>query len=514
MGNSDTFTPGDGCLLEVTKYCRTISSCPHGGGCREHSRVPIVIYANVLLILGCALSAQSRAQSSSGRESRVDGEYINQHANCSLPDSTPLSLTDVMGLALCNSPKSRGSWAALRAQGLQLRVDLGAYLPTVSADGGIGLDHTGTSVPEVPFYDSNVKAQGRKAELKFNLVLLDFGQRAAKVEHDRALVAAAAASQDETFQEVLLNAGQTYYDTVDAIALLDSTKMVETISQDSYIVTKARYDAGAGVITDVLQAQTAYLQSKVKRETADGDSAIAHGNLALQIGLAADTFYTLRDPAGSDSVVDAELEPANVLIAAAEKANPKVVAAIAKLSAAEADIKAAVALGKPTIGLLAQVSRQEQLLRGENNLFSFTQTPASNVTRDRQVNLEFSIPVFNGFSHRYGIQQANAQAAASKAQLQDTKQQLDLEVWTAYQSVKTQTQKIRETAELLAVAHQSYNASLERYRVGSGSILDVLSAQSAVANADEQRIEAVSNWRIAKLKLAASLGDLGLWLTE
>ena len=47
-----------------------------------------------------------------------------------------------------------------------------------------------------------------------------------------------------------------------------------------------------------------------------------------------------------------------------------------------------------------------------------------------------------------------------------------------------------------------------RYRAGVGSMLDLLSAQSALASAKQQNVEAVYSWYIAKAALAQSMGKL------
>jgi outer membrane protein TolC len=47
-----------------------------------------------------------------------------------------------------------------------------------------------------------------------------------------------------------------------------------------------------------------------------------------------------------------------------------------------------------------------------------------------------------------------------------------------------------------------------RYKAGVGAILDLLNAQSALANARQQNIQAIYTWRIAKAALAQSIGQL------
>jgi outer membrane protein len=83
-----------------------------------------------------------------------------------------------------------------------------------------------------------------------------------------------------------------------------------------------------------------------------------------------------------------------------------------------------------------------------------------------------------------------------------------LDVWEAYQNLTTATQTIRTSADLLASAEQSERVALGRYKAGVGNILDVLNAQSALANARLQRIQAVLDWYVSRAALARAIGTL------
>ncbi|ALK30709.1 hypothetical protein Bpla01_28540 [Burkholderia plantarii] len=60
------------------------------------------------------------------------------------------------------------------------------------------------------------------------------------------------------------------------------------------------------------------------------------------------------------------------------------------------------------------------------------------------------------------------------------------------------------------LAQQSYAAAEHRYQIGVGSILELLNTQSALANAKKQRIQALTDWRSARLQLASKLGRLDM----
>ena len=70
------------------------------------------------------------------------------------------------------------------------------------------------------------------------------------------------------------------------------------------------------------------------------------------------------------------------------------------------------------------------------------------------------------------------------------------------------SQTVRTSADLLASAEHSERVALGRYKAGVGTILDLLNAQSALANARLQRIQAMLDWHVSRATLARSIGTL------
>ena len=89
-----------------------------------------------------------------------------------------------------------------------------------------------------------------------------------------------------------------------------------------------------------------------------------------------------------------------------------------------------------------------------------------------------------------------------------TKQQIIQQVFTAYYTLRTSTDRVRTSRDLLASATQSELVARERYREGVGSIVDLLIAQTALANAAAQSIDARWQWRSALAQLAHDVGIL------
>jgi outer membrane protein TolC len=86
--------------------------------------------------------------------------------------------------------------------------------------------------------------------------------------------------------------------------------------------------------------------------------------------------------------------------------------------------------------------------------------------------------------------------------------QISLDVWRAYHDLRTASESISAARTLLNSAEESSRVALGRYKAGVGNILDVLNAQSALADARQQYIQASLNWNIARAVLAQSIGGL------
>jgi outer membrane protein len=172
---------------------------------------------------------------------------------------------------------------------------------------------------------------------------------------------------------------------------------------------------------------------------------------------------------------------------------PDLKAAEAQLQAAEASIAVVRAQGRPSLSLAAGPSWQRNDGVSSNG---------------SSIGVVLNVPIFSGFENTYRVRSAEAQRDNRAAQRDRLRNQITLDVWRAYQSLTTATQTLQTTNDLLASAEQSARVALGRYKAGVGNVLDLLSAQSALANARVQRIQAELDWNIYRATLAQSMGAL------
>jgi outer membrane protein TolC len=182
------------------------------------------------------------------------------------------------------------------------------------------------------------------------------------------------------------------------------------------------------------------------------------------------------------------------LMAEAVRQRPDLKAARAQRDAAEASITAARAVGRPTIQIGA--SHQFQYAQG---------TPNENYNT---VGVQFSWPLFSGFNVTYGVRQAQAQLEEQEANLEQVGLTVSLDVWNGYYALDSANQQLTVTAGLNKTADDNLQVALGRYQAGVGSIVDVLTAQSAASTARVYRINAELGWKVARAQLALALGRL------
>ncbi len=397
----------------------------------------------------------------------------------------PLALLDVVNGALCHNPQTRIGWANRLAQEAQVSVLRAPYFPTVTATASLSRNN--------PVAGASTNQRGIGLSLSY--LLYDFGARAANLENAQQLLKALQATENSVVQTVFLAAVQAFYQVQATKAVAEAAASAEKAAQTSLSAAEARYQAGTVTLADQLTARTAWSQAKLNRITAEGNHRSAQGALANALGQDAQRPLALV----ADSDLSAKnlqdfQQDVNALVAQARAHRPDLQAAEAQYQAARASVDAARAAAWPTLNFTASNNWQ-----GVNG---------AALGQSSTLGLTLSVPLFSGLAPTYRIQAAEAQANSKQATLQQLHLQVALEVWNAYQAVLTNTQTLRAAQDVLQSATQAEAVASGRYQAGVGILLDVLNAQSTLASARQQLIQARFNWNIARASLAQSVGQL------
>jgi outer membrane protein len=426
------------------------------------------------------------------------------------PASSPLPLFEAIERSLCESPQTRAAWISVKAAAAVLGESKAAYLPQLAGTAGVAREHEVSSISRGPRdlgVDETVNVNTESLQLAW--ILFDFGGRAGAVANSRQLLIAAQANQNEVLQSALAATARDYYATQAAHAQVEAAQRIETDAQQSLAAAQARYTRGVAPVTDQLQANTAYAQAVYQRAASEGAQRTAMGGLAVDMSLPPD--QPLSMPAIEQGIVPDErfVKAVHDLIDEAEQSHPAVLAAAAQYQAALDSVRVARSQGLPTVSLQGSLSRLYEPLDATIGTLDFPSTTHSSV-----IGLQISVPLFSGFSTEYKIRAAQAVADQEEQLLRSTRQQVSTSVWSSFQALQTATENLKNTSTVRESAQQAFEASRQRYRSGVGNILELLTAQSTLSGAELQYIQSQLDWRIARLQLAASLGQLGMWAVK
>src|SRR5437762_3347969 len=209
--------------------------------------------------------------------------------------------------------------------------------------------------------------------------------------------------------------------------------------------------------------------------------------------LAADWTHNATLPLGV-------IEGVDTLIAQALRERPDLGSQRALVEQARARVSVARSQALPTLAVGGNA--------GETYFISQPPPGSAKTGNSYNATLTLSIPLFSGGTQIYTVKAASAAAEAAARRAHGFEQQVVYQVFNAFYGLRTATQQVRTSRDLLASATESEQVALGRYKAGAGSLLDLLTAQAALATARAQTIQARLSWNTALAQLAHDVGIL------
>ncbi len=401
-----------------------------------------------------------------------------------------LTLADVVDLALGNSPVTRTSWAQARAAAAAYGSARGRWFPTVTADVNGGPSRAISANPaRLP---ANRTTWVPSVALQY--LLFDFGARGGTSAAAREGLFAADFTHNAQVQNVMLATQQAYFTYQAARGGLAAAQANVATARQNLAAADRGLEVGLATIADVLQARTALAQAELALQGADGALQGARATLAASMGFEANRPFEVA--ADSSPVpLGALAESVDSLIARAERERPDLAAARALARQGEAQVRVARSATLPSLTMGSSAGR------------SLSNAPALE-GQTYALTLGLSIPLFSGLARQYDVVVARENAAAALARAEQARLQAAAQVYTSYHTLRTAWQRVATAARLLASATQSEEVARGRYAEGVGSMLDVLAAQQALADARAQAVTARWTWFSVLAQLARDAGAL------
>ena len=136
----------------------------------------------------------------------------------------------------------------------------------------------------------------------------------------------------------------------------------------------------------------------------------------------------------------------------------------------------------------------------DNNLPLFPLQPSY------QVRLSLNIPIFDGFRTTNRVEESVRTYYSIKAQAEQQKQQVALEVEQGYANLVSAQERIKATKGGEQAAKENLDLANGRYQVGVGSIIEVTDAQATYTSAEVDYVNSLYNYKTAEAQLLRAIG--------
>jgi outer membrane protein TolC len=384
--------------------------------------------------------------------------------------------------------------ADVRTASAQRRNALGSYLPRLSASSSAS-DFFSEGAARIDpitgeLTGGNSTNRSISTSLSASLDLFTGFRRGAEMRAARAGEDAAAASLlDARFEQALTTTNQ-FLDALAAAQLLKVREASVRRAEEQLKTSVAKLRAGSATRSDSLRSLVTLGNTRLDQITTQTQLASAEANLARLIGesgrvRAADdsSFYRLT------AVIDSQ-----ALRAEAESKSPRVQSATANASAARASLSASRSAYWPSLTLAA------------NTGWNGSRASDYDLFNQRQISLSLRWNLFDGFDRELTIVQRDAELDLAEATAADAQREVQAELTTRLaelDAARTRTE-ISETS--VAAATEDLRVQQERYRLGASTIVDLLTSQEALNQAEVDVVNARFDYLRAKAQIEALIG--------
>ncbi|MGO8675921.1 MAG: TolC family protein [Limisphaerales bacterium] len=450
--------------------------------------------AGVLLLLTLFLAGfAGRAQAA---PSSVPHQFITQ----------PLSLADALDLALQQNPTVLRAKKDLEAaQGIIIQTRA-VVLPKVGVTGGFNASQATdvdsfsfpTNIPGLPGGIHFGVDQNWNSQIRLVQSIYEGGRMLSALRVARLTRQQSGLNYQAAVADTVLEVEIAYDDALLAeqqITVQEAS--VELLTQE-LSDTRRRFEAGTVPRFNVLRAEVELANARPRLIRARNSFRIAKNNLANLLGfnIPKETFEDI--PLKLSGKLEARPYPLDLAraITLALERRPEL-GSLRKAQALRAeDIVNAKAGYKPAVEAFAGYDVHNSMLHSD----------ISYELNGWITGVQVTWNIFDGFLTRGRVKEATARFDRAGIELDDTGRRIELEVRTARSNFIEAQDVLESQKKVVEEAEEALRLARSRYDAGTGTQLDVLSAQTALTEARTTEIQALHDYSVARSRLERAVG--------
>lgn len=363
---------------------------------------------------------------------------------------------------------------------------LGSFLPSLTFSGAVAKNsqqrfdqNSQKLIPPIPNYSTSISA---------NVDLFTGLRRVSLLRAAGASLDAADASVVSQRFAVQLSTQQAFYNAIATEELVRVAEAQVRRAQQQHQIAVEKLRAGSATRSDSLRSTVVYGNARIQLLQARANLATAQAGLGRQIGV----DQPVR--AVPDSALPVPPDSATLRGSLLQSA-PQLQQADAQARAARANVWAARSPYIPTLNFSLGSSRQDTL---------FSNALAGNEVHNWRVGLSWTL--FNGFSREQANTQARVSRDLAEARAADTRRAVSAQFTQQMAALSTAFEQIAISHANVAAAAEDLRVQQERYRVGAATILDLLTSQEALTQAEVDLVQSRFNYLNARAQVEALVG--------
>ena len=411
------------------------------------------------------------------------------------PAPVRLSFADAVGRAAGTAPAVELAGLRLSEADARVRQARSALLPSFAVAGAWVNRNFNKDALGIPFVlpgPNPVPAfNDYDARLTATQTVFDFSS-AARVRAARAQANGTSADRGAVVEGAAQAAAVAYLRTARAAASAEARRADSSIAAELVRLAAAQKAAGVSAAIDVTRARTQLAVAEGLLIVAQNERDRARIDLARALGIDPATPIQLADTLAS-SLGAAEV-PAerDAVVARALATRPDLLAEAARGVAARRTSTAIAAERLPRISV-----------EGDYGVNGLT---VPNAIATRQLALQVSIPILDGFHREGRLAEQDAVAQESAVREKDLRQQIAAEVDVALLELRSASAQQTIAAERLRLAEDELAQARERFAAGVAGNIEVITAQASLIQARDADIDTRFSAALARVALARAAG--------
>lgn len=425
-----------------------------------------------------------------------------------------LSLEDCINIALKGNPNIKinknlnesadedvlGSYSGILPT-LNLTSQSGKYEAgdkTVEGDIPVGFDSLTNQYIYVrdnytqPGYTTNFNT----LDLQLRQNIFDGGEWWNAIKYAKSQKNASDLNLKSVINQTVRSVHERFFDLVKQQKLLEVRELAIQRSQDQLNKTQKMFELGSVAKVDVYRSKVNFGNDKIALLQQKNSVILAKNNLNLVMGREPKTPIEIE----TSLALKTAYNNVDDLFEESLQNNPLLKKYNEDFNSSDINVCRSYAVLFPSVGAFYNYGRSHEEFDRVYGEF------------DKNWNTSFglvlSFNLFNGFQDKVRIQKSKLAARNAQESYEDYKRTLKANITQLVDNYNSYMEIIEINEENLEAAKEEYRLAEERYRIGSGTSLEVREAQVNLTQAEQTLVAAQYNARIVQAQIEENLGSI------